>query len=210
MTKILVIESSFQQEPASASRRITNRLLVEWERREPTVTIVRRDLGRNPPPHVSEALFTGLSLPVQERTPEQVTAVAAAQALIDELLDADVIVIGAPMYNFSVPSTLKCWIDNIAIAGKTFRYTAEGRPQGLVHGKRVYVIASRGGIYSEGPGAANNFQDTYLRAVLGLLGMTDFSVISAERQKMSADQQALGTRTAEQQIADALALEFSA
>ncbi len=109
------------------------------------------------------------------------------------------------MYNVSIPSALKAWIDNIAIAGKTFRYTPEGRPEGLVTGKRIFIVASRGGAYSEGPMAAFNFTDPYLRTVIGLLGMTDVTVIAAEQQKMGPEAQAAGFSRAAQQIAEAVA-----
>jgi FMN-dependent NADH-azoreductase len=107
------------------------------------------------------------------------------------------------MYNFGVPSTLKAWIDHIAMAGKTFSYV-EGRPQGLVTGKRVIVVASRGNVYSAGPAAPNNFQDTYLRATLGFMGMTDFSVIAVEGTKAPPEIGAKFVGLAEAALVDVL------
>lgn len=107
------------------------------------------------------------------------------------------------MYNFAVPSSLKAWIDNVALAGKTFRYTAQG-PDGLVTGKQVFVVASRGGAYAEGPRAAANFQDPYLRTILGLLGMTDVTVITVEGLKISPEAEAAVYAQATRQIAHAL------
>jgi FMN-dependent NADH-azoreductase len=94
--------------------------------------------------------------------------------------------VGAPMYNFAIPSQLKAWIDRLAVAGKTFRYTESG-PQGLANGKRVVVVSSRGGVYSTGPAAALDFQENYLRSVLGFLGITDIEFVRAEGVNMSAE-----------------------
>ncbi|MDB5756261.1 MAG: FMN-dependent NADH-azoreductase, partial [Massilia sp.] len=102
-----------------------------------------------------------------------------SDALVDELLAADVIVIGAPMYNFSVSSTLKAWIDHVARAGRTFEYGATG-PVGLVTGKKVFIVTAAGGVYSEGPSQAYDFLGTYLRSVLGFIGMTDITFVRAE------------------------------
>ena len=191
MTKLLVLESSIFPEGVSASRAVTAKFVERWLAKDPATTIVRRDLAANPVQHIALPLLSGAGKRPEDRTAEERTAVS----LSDEL-----IVIGAPMYNFSIPSPLKSWVDAIAIVGRTFRYLPDGRPEGLVIGKKVYVIASRGGLYSEGPLAALNFQDTYLRAALGLLGLTDLHVISAERQKMGPEQQAIGSEIAARQI----------
>ncbi|MCI0466252.1 MAG: FMN-dependent NADH-azoreductase [Beijerinckiaceae bacterium] len=200
MTKLLVLESSIFPAGVSASRAVTAKFVARWVAKHPGTRIVRRDLAANPVPHAALPLLSGAGKRPEDRTAEERAAVSVLDELTGELFDADVIVIGAPMYNFSIPSTLKSWIDAIAIAGRTFRYLPDGRPEGLVLGKKVYVIASRGGLYSEGPLAALNFQDTYLRAVLGLLGLTDLHVIAAERQKMGPEQQAIGSEIAARQI----------
>src|SRR5699024_8984421 len=119
------------------------------------------------------------------------------ERVLNDFLDADVIVIGAPMYNFGIPSQLKAWIDRVAVPGKTFRYTADG-PEGLAGGKRVIVASARGGIYSEGPAAAVDYQEPYLRTVLNFFGITDIHFVRAEgvaigpEQKAEAIENALG------------------
>jgi FMN-dependent NADH-azoreductase len=112
------------------------------------------------------------------------TAVARDGEILDEFLAADIVVVGAPMYNFSIPSQLKAWIDRIAVAGKTFRYGENG-PQGLALGKRLVIASSRGGVYSAGAAAAMDFQEAYLRSVFGFLGITDIEVVRAEGVNMS-------------------------
>jgi FMN-dependent NADH-azoreductase len=175
-----------------------------WREREPDVVIVRRDLVAQPLSHAGWDLIAGSMTPADARTPAQAEAVAISDALIDEIFAADVLVIGAPMYNFSIPSSLKAWVDHVAIAGRTFRYTPEGRSEGLVAGKRVFILASRGGIYGVEPMAAFNFQDTYLRSVLGFLGLADVTVIAAERQKMGPVEQEAGLAQAYNQVAEVL------
>jgi FMN-dependent NADH-azoreductase len=205
MTKILVLEASLFPAEMSASRRVTELVVARLAATNTSATIVRRDLAADPLNHVGFDLMSGSMTPAEGRSESQAKAVATSDALIAELFAADVIVIGAPMYNFTIPSTLKAWIDNIAIGGKTFRYTPEGRPEGLVTGKRVFVVASRGGVYGAGPTVAFNFQDPYLRTALGLLGMTDVTVITAEQQKMGPDAQAEGLAQAQRQIVEAIA-----
>jgi FMN-dependent NADH-azoreductase len=196
MSNILVIESSLFPAEISASRSTVAVFVDRWLDHEPDAVVVRRDLAATALPHAGLDLLSGWMTPADQRSPAQTEAVARSRQLIDELFAADVVVIGAPMYNFSIPSTLKAWIDHVAIAGQTFRYNEQGRPEGLVTGKRVMIIASRGGIYSEGPMVAFNHQDPYLRAVLGLLGMTDLTVVGVEAQKMGADHSAGGRAAA--------------
>lgn len=200
MAKLLVVESSIFPQAASASREITAKFIAKWVAKHPETTVLHRDLAANPPPHLGVALLSGAAKPAAERSSEE-QAAAISDELITELLAADVIVIGAPMYNFSVSSALKSWIDAIAIAGRTFRYLPEGGVEGLVTGKKAYVIASRGGIYSEGPMAGLNFQDTYLRGVLGFLGITDLEVVAVEGQNMGAEAKAAGQASAAQRVA---------
>jgi FMN-dependent NADH-azoreductase len=203
MTRILVLEASFAPLERSASRRVTADLVARWSARDPDAVFIRRDLAADPLPHLDRDTFEGSFVPEGERSEAQSAGVARSQALIDELFSADVIIIGTPMYNFGVPSTLKAWIDHIAMAGKTFSYV-EGRPQGLVTGKRVIVVASRGNVYSAGPAAPNNFQDTYLRATLGFMGMTDFSVIAVEGTKAPPEIGAKFVGLAEAALVDVL------
>jgi len=152
----------------SVSRGLTAAIVAEFSRNHPDLEVTYRDLHTAPLGH--------WALPAGENDP----AAAESDKVMDEFLAADVIVIGAPMYNFSISSSLKAWIDRIAVAGKTFRYTAAG-PEGLAVGKRVIVASSRGGIYAPGtPAASMDFQEPYLRAVLGFLGITDVEFVRAE------------------------------
>jgi FMN-dependent NADH-azoreductase len=203
MTQILVLDSSLFPAEMSASRRVTQQLLDRLVAQYPGAKVARRDLAANPLGHIGLELLAGATSPAEGRTATQSKAVAASDELIAELLAADVIVIGAPMYNFGIPSSLKAWVDHICIAGKTFSYSAAG-PVGLVKGKRVFVVASRGGMYAEGPMAAFNFTDPYLRATLGFLGMTDLTVITAEQQKMGPEAQAAGFAQADKLMTEAL------
>ncbi len=127
--------------------------------------------------------ITSFFTPAEKQTPELAEAIKHSDEAIAELMDADAIVIDAPVYNFQIPSTLKTWIDHICRANKTFSYSENG-PQGLVKGKKVYVAISSGGIYSDGPMKAYDFIEPYLRGLLGFLGMTDLTVYRAEGLKV--------------------------
>lgn len=199
MTKILVLETSLLSATVSSSRLVTDKFVQTWVERDPAAQVVRRDLAEEPIPHIT---FDALSAAVASARAGQDSSADAelSSTLIDELRAADVLVIGVPMYNFSIPSSLKCWIDHVAIAGKTFRYTAEGRPEGLLHSKRAFVIASRGGIYESGPMVALNYQDTYLRVFLGFIGIRDVTVIAAERQNMGPAEKSEGLKVAYEQV----------
>lgn len=152
----------------------------------PDAALTLRDLARAPHPVLDEAALTALFTPAGQRTHEQAARVALDDVLIAQLQEADVIVLGVPMYNFGVSVQIKSWIDAIARAGATFRYGANG-PEGLVTGKKVYVGLARGGIYRDTP---NDSQVPYLRGVLGLLGMTDVEFIYAEGVKMGPEREA--------------------
>jgi FMN-dependent NADH-azoreductase len=158
----------------SVSRALTAAVVAQISRETPNTQVTYRDLAAQALPHWT---------PVVDAESE---AAKLGETVMGEFLAADVIVIGAPMYNFSIPSQLKAWIDRIAVAGKTFRYTESG-PQGLANGKRVIVVSSRGGVYSTGPAAALDFQENYLRSVLGFLGITDIEFVRAEGVNMSAE-----------------------
>ena len=155
------------------------------------MTVTTRDLTPETMPHLDGEALAALMAPAAERSPRQRDLVAFADALIAELESADTIVLAVPMYNFSIPSTLKAWIDHIARAGRTFRYTAAG-PEGLLKGKRVFVVTARGGIYSEGPAGPLDFQEPYLRAVLGFIGLDDVTFLHLEGLKISPEAAASG------------------
>jgi FMN-dependent NADH-azoreductase len=150
----------------SASRELTAAIVARWQDRDPRTLVTYRDLATDPLPHLDGAALA--------RTDD--LAAARAEQVLAEFLAADVIVIGAPMYNFSIPSQLKAWIDRIAVAGRTFRYTEAG-PQGLAGGKTVLVASTRGGVHS---GTASDFVEPYLRQVFGFLGIEDITFVTAE------------------------------
>jgi FMN-dependent NADH-azoreductase len=150
----------------SVTRELGAAIVAQWSAALDGLHIQYRDLDREPLPHL-----TANSL--AQADPAEA---AAAEHALQQFLEADVVVIGAPMYNFTIPSTLKAWIDRIAVAGRTFRYTESG-PQGLAGGKRVIIASSRGGVHA---GAASDFQEPYLRQVFGFLGISDVQFVRAE------------------------------
>ena len=158
----------------SVSRELGRAVVAMLTRNHPDAHVTHRDLAANPLPHWT---------PVADAANP---AARAGSEALDEFLAADVVVIGAPMYNFSIPSTLKAWIDRVMVAGKTFRYGANG-PEGLAGGKRVVIVSSRGGIYSEGPMQALDFQEDYLRKVFGFIGVTDVEIVRAEGVNLSPE-----------------------
>jgi len=160
------------------------------------VTVTVRDLGQTPHPELNEAALQALFIPASERSPEQAARVALDDALIVELQAADVVVLGVPMYNFGVPAALKNWIDAISRAKVTFQYTANG-PEGLLNGKKVYVVLTRGGQYRNTP---SDTQVPYLRTVLSFLGMADIQFIYAEGLALGADAEQQSLASARQQI----------
>lgn len=162
----------------SVSRQLSAEIVAAERARRPDLVVTHRDLGATPLQHLTAAHLGA--------APD--TDAAEGQAALAEFLAADVIVIGAPMYNFGIPSQLKAWIDRVAIAGKTFRYTANG-PEGLAGGKRVIVASARGGVYSTTL-AAMDHQESYLRTVMGFLGITEVSFIRAEGVAMGPEQKA--------------------
>jgi len=159
----------------SQSSQLGDRFVASWLAKNPGGRVVTRDLAANPVPHLTAERFAAFASKPTERTTEQQAALNYSDELIAELKDADTIVFAVPMYNFSVPSTLRAYFDHIARSGVTFRYTATG-PQGLLQGKQVYVFATRGGFYPE----AIDTQTPYLRQFLGFIGLTDVQFIYAE------------------------------
>jgi|SRR5216683_1676344 FMN-dependent NADH-azoreductase len=187
--KLLHIDSSILGE-ASASRQLSAAIVQAVTRAMPGVEIIRRDLDADPIPHLDGGLFA---------------AALKGSAVLDEFLDADIVVIGAPMYNFTIPSQLKAWLDRIVIVGKTVRYTEAG-VQGLMGGKKVIIASSRGGLYGPGtPQQANDFQETYLRAILGFIGIDDIEIVRAEGLSLGPEQRAAAMRAALASVSAALA-----
>ncbi len=179
MTKILYIKSSPRGD-ASYSTRVAYHAINELRRAHPHAEIVERDLGREAPPHIDAEYLKALGTPEGERSEAARKRVAHADALIDELLAADTVVISVAMINFAIPSTLKSWIDQVARAGRTFRYDEKGQPHGLATGKRVILVQAHGGQYCNTQAQSIDFVTPYLKHMLGFMGMTDVEVIHVE------------------------------
>jgi len=184
MANILIVDSAATGE-ASVSRRLTRALADTLQRRDPAARIVHRDVGAAPIPHLTEATVPAIRAGIVE-TPEAERALALSDELVAELQDADVIVIGAPMYNFGMPSTLKAWFDHVLRARVTFRYTEAG-PEGLLKGRKAVVIEARAGLYSEGPAAAMDSQEPHLRTLLGFMGIDEIVFVRAEKLAFGPD-----------------------
>ncbi len=178
MSTVLVLTSSATGD-ASVSSQLVQETVEQIKAHDPGVKIVAHDLGANPLPHLvveTTAAIRG----AEPASPEAVGARALSDALVKELAEADTLVIGAPMYNFAIPSTLKAWFDHVLRAGVTFRYSENG-PEGLMKGKRAILVLTRGGFYSEGPLQALDSQEPHLRNMLAFIGITDVSVVYAEK-----------------------------
>jgi FMN-dependent NADH-azoreductase len=182
MTQILQVNSSLSGESGQSSR--LAREFASALAAATGATVKVRDLARQPLPHLTAERFAAFTTPVSARTVEQQRHVSESDALIDELRGADVLVLGVPMYNFGVPSTLKAYFDHVARAGVTFRYTAEG-PVGLLTGKRAFVFATRGGRYA---GTDADLQSVFLRRFLGFIGINDVEFVYAEGLSLGPEQ----------------------
>ncbi len=177
MSNILLITSSPRS--ASYSTTVARSLAEQLVSLEPNASMTVRDLVRDPLPHIDDSFAVARDVPPENQTPAQKETLALSDELVKELFAADTIIIAAGMINFGIPSTLKAYIDHIARPRVTFRYSEKG-PEGLVKGKKVYLVVARGGVYSQGPMQAFNFQDTYLRRVLGFIGLNDIELITVE------------------------------
>ncbi|MBV8688377.1 MAG: FMN-dependent NADH-azoreductase [Alphaproteobacteria bacterium] len=178
MTNVLIIDSAATGE-ASVSRKLTREAAERLQRRDPSVRIVLRDIGAAPVPHLNERTVPAIRAGVVE-SEEAGQALALSDELVAELREADLIILGAPMYNFGMPSTLKAWFDHVLRARVTFRYTEAG-PEGLLKGKKAIVVETRAGLYSEGPGAAMDSQEPHIRTLLGFMGIDDVAFVRAEK-----------------------------
>jgi FMN-dependent NADH-azoreductase len=175
MSTLLQLNTSIHSTSGESSR-LAGQFVAAWRERHPDATVIVRDLARDPVPHLSAERFRAFLTTPNEWTAEQRAVVAYSDALIDEIKQAEVIVLGLPMYNFGVPSTLKAYFDHIARAGITFRYTANG-PVGLLTGKKAYVFSTRGGLYA---GTPLDTETTYVQTFLRFLGIEDIDFIYAE------------------------------
>jgi FMN-dependent NADH-azoreductase len=199
MTNILYVTSSSRGN-ASYSNQIAAGVLADLQRAHPHATVTVRDLAANPLPHIDGDFVTATRDPAGPQTERQRDLLAISDTLVDELFAADVIVIAAPMINFSVSSNLKAWIDFVARAGRTFSYSEAG-PKGLVTGKRVILITATGGVYA-GDAAAMDFQLPWLKGVLAFLGLTDVEVVQVAGTAFGPDAARKAVEAAAQRAQD--------
>lgn len=196
MKNLLQINSSIFSSDGQSSQ-LADRFVAAWHTNHPDAQVIVRDLAQNPLPHLDGQRVAAFFAQPDTRTPEQQGWVAESDALIEEIKQADVIVIGLPMYNFGIPSTFKAYFDQIARAGVTFRYTENG-PEGLLAGKKAYVFATRGGLYA---GTPLDSQTCYVRDFLGFLGISDVEFVYAEGLNMGEASKDAALTRARQQLA---------
>ncbi|ARS48063.1 MULTISPECIES: FMN-dependent NADH-azoreductase [Pseudomonadaceae] len=197
MSRVLVIESSARQQ-GSVSRQLTQQFIANWQAAHPADQVQVRDVASDPLPHLDATLLGGWMTPSEQQSDAEKAALARSNELTDELLAADVLVLAAPMYNFAIPSTLKAWLDHVLRAGVTFKYTETG-PQGLLSGKRAFVLTARGGIYA---GGALDHQEPYLRQALAFIGIHEVQFIHAEGLNMGAEFSEKGLAQAKAKLAE--------
>lgn len=195
MSRVLIVESSARQQ-GSISRQLTAEFIAQWKAAHPADEVVVRDLAQESVPHLNSDLLGGWMKPADQQNDAERAALARSNRLTEELLAADVLVLAAPMYNFGIPSTLKAWLDHVLRAGVTFKYTETG-PQGLLSGKRAFVLTARGGVYAGGP---LDHQEPYLRQALAFIGIHDVTFIHAEGLNMGAEFQEKGIAQARAQL----------
>ncbi|MGX1500104.1 FMN-dependent NADH-azoreductase [Labrenzia sp. MBR-25] len=199
MSKVLVLTSSVLGD-ASVSNQLTSHLVNQLRLKDGNAKVITRDLASNPVPHLTQESTIALRAAETENE-AQATAQALSDELIAELKAADLIVMGAPMYNFGIPSTLKAWFDYVLRAGVTFSYSESG-PEGLLKGKRAIVVLTRGGLYSEGPAQLMDAQEPHLRTLLGFIGITDVTFVRAEKLAFGAEVQEQAIASAKKEVND--------
>jgi FMN-dependent NADH-azoreductase len=186
----------------SISRKLSADVVSKLRADSQDVAVTYRDLAASPVPHLSGAYLAALQSAEVEHEPALQADLAIGSTALEEFLAADTVVIGTGLYNFSIPSQLKAWIDRILVAGKTFRYGADGRPQGLAGSKRVILAIARGGFYGpDSPIAAFEHAETYLRTAFGFIGISNLEVIVAEGVAVGPEQRSAAIASAERQIA---------
>ena len=181
--KILHIISSPQGD-ASVTKKLGNAIIEKITAKYPDSVVTERDLTTNLFPHLDKVQIGSWFTPAENRSPRQMSAIQISDEAIAEMQEADIYVIGAPFYNFAIPSTLKAYFDHIARPGITFRYNDNGQPEGLLKGKKAYVATASSGVYSEGEFQSFDFVSPYLQFLLGFLGITDVSIIRVEGRKI--------------------------
>lgn len=183
-TLLFLTSSAFGEK--SKSTQVAGDFVSAWRAANPSARTIHRDLANGVPHLTGEHLAAWMTEPTQRSERQQASA-GESDPLVEEVEAADVIVIAAPMYNFSISSTLKAWLDHITRAGRTFRYTEKG-PEGLLKNKKVFVVTARGGVYTgDSPFKPYDFQEPYLRAILGFNGLTDVTFIHTEAQRMNPE-----------------------
>ena len=195
MSNVLIIESSARQQ-GSFSRQLTRQFINQWQAARPADQVTVRDVALNPVPHLDANLLGGWMKPEAQRSADEQASLKRSDELTDEVLGADVLVLAAPMYNFAIPSTLKAWLDHVLRAGVTFKYTETG-PQGLLTGKKAYVLTARGGLYA---GSTSDHQEPYLRQVMAFVGIHDVTFIHAEGMNLGGDFQEKGLNQAKARL----------
>jgi FMN-dependent NADH-azoreductase len=204
MAHILHIDSSCRSD-RSHSRNLAQQFVSDWKAKNPDDTWTYRDLGHEPVPHVNEAWIAAAYSPEADHTPELASAIAPSNQLIDELLAADRYVFSVPMYNLSIPSTFKAYIDQVVRVGKTFGVSDQGYVP-LVHGKKMLVITSRGADYRPGTSfEPYDFQEPYIRAIFGFIGITDTTFINANGIDMGDQSRSQALEDAKAAIQTAIA-----
>ena len=199
MSNILFITSSPRGD-ASHSAQVAKEFVDQLEAAHPGSQVVHRDLRLTPPPALNESIVGAYFTPADSRTAEQRELLSVSDALIAELQAADILVIASGMINFGVSATLKAWIDLVLRAGITFRYGADG-PEGLLLGKKAYLVLASGGVYSEGPAAALDHQAPYLHAVLSFIGIKDITTVRIEGVAYGPDAAQLAISAAKEELA---------
>jgi FMN-dependent NADH-azoreductase len=200
MPTLLHIDSSPRS--ASVSSKLAATFVARWKQQNPGGVVVHHNTTLEKLPYIDEAMLGGFFTPAEALSDEQKQQIALSNQLVDELLAADVLVFGVPMWNLGIPASLKAWVDLIVRAGRTFNYTATGVAPLVPAGKKVYVFTARGGSYTPGtPAQAWDLQEPYLRALLGFLGLSDVTFIHAEDQSRAPETASAGLLKAEAQLA---------
>jgi len=197
MQQILVIQSSARQ-TGSLSREYTANLVAKLQAQHPEAEVVTRDIGAQPLPHLDENLLGGWMKPGDQQTSAEKAANSLSHELVDELLASDLVVIGSPMYNFGITSTLKSWFDHVLRAGRTFKYTETG-PVGLTPDRKVYVVTSRGGRHQ---GMPQDHQQPYITTAFGFIGIKDVTFVHVEGQSMGDVEAGKGRAEADKAMAE--------
>jgi FMN-dependent NADH-azoreductase len=200
MPTLLHIDSSPRTHSVSSA--LAAQFVERWRAANPGATVIHHNTSTEKLPYLDEAAINAFFTPVESHTEEQKKIFSLSDKLVDELIAADLIVLGSPMWNFGIPASLKAWIDLIVRVGRTFKYTPEGAASLLPANKRAYVFTARGGAYPKGtPFEAYDLQEPYLRAVLGFLGVQQVEFVHADNQARSGDAPQKGLAAAEEKLA---------